>query len=61
MIKGLTSKAQAVVLEVSFLKEIELIRLAVPSYSCVKVLESSPFNGAQSAKTLENFHWDVDQ
>lgn len=49
------------VLEVSFLKEIELIRLAVPSYSCVKVLESSPFNGAQSAKTLENFHWDVDQ
>lgn len=27
----------------------------------MKVLKSAPFNGVRSAKTLENFLWDVDQ
>ena len=48
--------------------EVNLLRSSAPVYPCarevgpcVKVPEPSPFDGARSAKTLENFLWDVDQ
>ena len=56
LIKTMTSKVQAVTLEVFLLKEAESIPLGTQEGSSrVKVPELSPFNGPRSAKTLENF------
>lgn len=60
MIDTLSAKVQSMALKITRLQEAGVVLVvAWDVRSSVKGLEPAPFDGAQSAKTLENFFRDV--